>query len=224
MAQRNKTTYGELFPAASNPFTPFSVYFPETVTPDSMHEYFTAELSETPLLNNAGAVSLQIKMCLIANQRKYLRIQAADILTLSPDGVVSLTTSTTKTGVDTHANAHTGIDSDALTRSGTDSNTTSNNVTDKTTTYDAATLRDVGKSESSGGGSITYGSTHTTTRTHGTTDTLTDTYGTTTTTTADGMRTDPAAELETYLRAIDYSLLKIMARDLVDAISLRIYI
>lgn len=224
MAQLNKTTYGELFPAASNPFTPFSMYFPETVTPDSMHEYFTAELSETPLLNNAGAVSLQIKMCLIANQRKYLRIQAADTLTLSPDGVVSLTTSTTKTGVDTHANAHTGIDTDALARSGTDSNTTSNDVTDKTTTYDAATLRDVGKSESSGGGSITYGSTHTTTRTHGTTDTLTDTYGTTTTTTADGMKSDPASELETYLRAIDYSLLKIMARDLIDAISLRVYI
>ena len=220
----NKTTYGELFPAASNPFTAFSVYFPETVTPDVMHEYFTANLSETPLLNDAGAVSLQIKTCLIANQRKYLRIQSADILAISANGVVSLTTSTTKTGIDTHANAHTGIDSDALTRSGTDSNTTSNNVTDKTTTYDAATLRDVGKSESSGGGSITYGSTHTTTRTRGTTDTLTDTYGTTTTTTTDGMKIDPASELETYLRAIDYSLLKIMARDLVDAISLRIYI
>ena len=224
MIQRNKTTYGELFPLASNPFTPFSVYFPETVTPDSMHEYFTAELSETPLLNDAGAVSLQIKMCLFANQRKYLRIQAADTLTLSPDGVVSLTTSTTKTGIDTHSNAHTGMDTDALTRSGTDSNKSSNEVTDQTTTYDAATLRDVGKSESKGGGSITYGSTHTTTHPHGTTDTLPETYATTTKTTADGMKTDPATELETFLRAIDYSLLKIMARDLVDAISLRVYI
>ena len=219
----NKTDYGTLFYGTNNPFTAAVAFLPSAVSAQSLHDYMLANLPTTPIIDNQNIVTSQIVTTIQANARKYARIADADAAALSPLGAVSITETTTRMGVDTHANAHTGTDSDALTRTGTDTTTNNNTATDSAATYDNGTLQPVAQSENYGGGGITYGSTHTTTRTHGTTDTLTDTYGTTTTKTTDGIRIDPENAMREYLDVIRYSLIRVIINDVVGAISLIVY-
>lgn len=218
------TTYEKLFETPANPFSAVSALLPPTISPADLHAYMTNMYGHTPVYDDTTLVTGLIVSVITANSDRYAKISTATYAALSPTGAVDLTETTTHTGSDTHSTAHTGEDGDTITKSGRDTTETHAGTTDKTATYDNATLQDVSQAVQNGGGTVTYGTTTSTTRTHGTTDTTTDTLGTTHTKTTKGTNGNQAESLSAYMRAINYSLMEIIISDVLPAISLHVYI
>lgn len=228
------TTYNELTTDIDNPWENAPGVNSYGADAGAYHAFLRALHGLTPVMDDFGRVQVQIYMTMLENQPKYTAMYRAQLLAadLTPTTEFDYTDTSVHTGSysDTKAGTETNTRTGNVADSGNDTTVDTTSVTDSANTYDNATMRDIAKSQRSGGVTLTHGKT-TTYNNVADAKTFTGRSDTrefnddTITRTVQGHKTSPAQMLDQYTKFVKNNLVFMeIINDVISAISCIVYI